>query len=62
MGPEKTMPAFFDRVHRTIILRAHAGDVLVKNIIDQTLGRFFPIAAMFAEAGDVTAECRIIRS
>lgn len=56
------MPAFFDRVHRTIILRAHAGDVLVKNIIDQTLGRFFPIAAMFAEAGDVTAECRIIRS
>jgi putative redox protein len=57
----KTMPAFFDHVHLTITLRADAGDVMVKNIIEQTLTRLCPIAAMFAEVGEVTAEHRIIR-
>ncbi|MDP3397344.1 MAG: OsmC family protein [Methanoregula sp.] len=58
----KTMPAFFDHVHLTITLRANADDAMVKNIIDQTLTRLCPIAAMFAEVGEVTAEHRIIRT
>jgi putative redox protein len=57
----KTMPAFFDHVHLTITLRADADDAMVSAIIDQTLTRLCPIAAMFAEVGEVTAECRIIR-
>jgi putative redox protein len=58
----KTMPAFFDHVHLTITLRADADDALVSNIIEETLTRLCPIAAMFAEVGDVTAEHRIIRN
>jgi putative redox protein len=57
----KTMPAYFDHVHLTITLRADADEELVRNIIDQTLTRLCPIAAMFAEVGNVTAEHRIIR-
>jgi putative redox protein len=57
---KKTMPAFFDKVHLAITLRADADEVLVGTIIDQTLARLCPIAAMFAEVGDVTAECRIV--
>jgi putative redox protein len=59
---KKTMPAFFDHVHLTITLRADADDAMVKNIINKTLTRLCPIAAMFAEVGEVTAECRIIRN
>lgn len=60
---KKTMPAFFDHVHLDITLRAPAADnALVKNIIDQTLDRLCPVAAMFAEVGDVTAEHRVIGS
>ncbi|MDO9549364.1 MAG: OsmC family protein [Methanoregula sp.] len=58
----KTMPAFFDHVHLTITLRANADETLVSTIIDQTLERLCPIAAMFAEVGNVTAEHRIIRT
>jgi putative redox protein len=58
----KTMPAFFDHVHLTITLRADAEEAMVANIIDQTLTRLCPIAAMFAEVGEVTAEHRIIRT
>jgi len=58
----KTMPAFFDHVHLTITLRADADDALVSTIIDQTLTRLCPIAAMFGEIGKVTAEHRIIRT
>jgi putative redox protein len=58
---KKTMPAFFDHVHLTITLKAEADDALVTTIIDQTLVRLCPIAAMFAEVGEVTAEHRIIR-
>jgi putative redox protein len=57
----KTMPAFFDHLHLTITLRADAEDAMVSNIIDQTLTRLCPIAAMFAEVGEVTAEHRILR-
>jgi hypothetical protein len=35
---------------------------MVENIVDQTLTRLCPIAAMFAEVGEVTAEYRIIRT
>lgn len=59
---KKTMPAFFDHVHLTVTLHADADDVMVKTIIDQTLTRLCPIAAMFAECGEVTAECRIVRN
>jgi putative redox protein len=59
---KKTMPAFFDRVHLTITLRADAEDAMVSNITEQTLTRLCPIAAMFAEVGEVTAEHQIIRS
>ncbi|MDD5144161.1 OsmC family protein [Methanoregula sp.] len=56
----RTMPAFFNHVHLTVTLRARGtDDVMMKNIIDQTLTRLCPIAAMFAEVGEVTAECRI---
>ena len=58
----KTMPAFFDHIHLTITLRADADEALVSAIIDQTLTRLCPIAAMFAEVGEVTAEHRIIRT
>ncbi len=57
----KTMPAFFDHVHLTITLRADTDDALLSGIIEETLTRLCPIAAMFAEVGDVTAEHRIIR-
>jgi putative redox protein len=59
---KKTMPAFFDHVHLIITLRADADDALVSAIIGQTLTRLCPIAAMFAEVGEVTAEHRIIRN
>lgn len=59
---KKTMPAFFDHVHLMITLMADADEAMMKNIIDETLARLCPIAAMFAEVGDVTAECRIIRN
>ena len=58
---KKTMPAFFDHVHLTITLTADADDAMMKNIIDQTITRLCPIAAMFAEVGEVTAECRIVK-
>lgn len=58
---KKTMPAFFDHVHLKITLRADADEAPVGTIIDQTLTRLCPIAAMFAEVGEVTAEHRIIR-
>ncbi|MDO9325921.1 MAG: OsmC family protein [Methanoregula sp.] len=58
---KKTMPAFFDHVHLMITLRANVDEDLVSTIIDQTLARLCPIAAMFAEVGEVTAELRIIR-
>jgi putative redox protein len=59
---KKTMPAFFDHVHLAVTLRADADDALVSAIIEQTLTRLCPIAAMFAEVGEVTAEHRIIRN
>lgn len=56
----KTMPAFFDHIHLNITLRAAgAEDAMVKDIIDQTLRRLCPIAAMFAECGEITADWRI---
>jgi putative redox protein len=58
---KKTMPAFFDHVHLTITLRADADDAMVSAIIEQTLTRLCPIAAMFAEVGEVTAEHRIVK-
>nr|WP_320160265.1 OsmC family protein [uncultured Methanoregula sp.] len=59
---KKTMPAFFDTVHLTITLRADADEAMVSDIIEQTLTRLCPIAAMFAEVGEVTAEHRITRT
>ena len=58
----KTMPAFFDHVHLVITLRAAADEALVSRIIEETLARLCPIAAMFAEVGEVTAEHRIVRN
>lgn len=57
----KTMPAFFDHVHLTITLKADADDAMVRNIIDQTITRLCPIAAMFLECGDVTFEQHVTR-
>jgi putative redox protein len=59
---KKAMPAFFDHVHLIVTLQADAEDALVSTIIEQTLTRLCPIAAMFAEVGEVTAEHRIIRN
>ncbi|MFA7125461.1 MAG: hypothetical protein WC129_05465, partial [Sphaerochaetaceae bacterium] len=56
----QAMPAFFDRVHLTITLQADLDEALVSGIIDQTITRFCPIAAMFAEVGEVTAEHRVV--
>jgi putative redox protein len=58
---KKTMPAFFDHIHLTVTLHADVDDAMVSSIIEQTLTRLCPIAAMFAECGEVTAEHRIIR-
>jgi putative redox protein len=58
----KTMPAFFDCVRLKITLRVSGADqATVENIVDQALTRLCPIAAMFGECGDVTAECRVVR-
>ncbi len=57
----RTMPAYFDRVHLVITLKAGADDAMVKNIIEQTLTRLCPIAAMFGEVGEVTFEQHCIR-
>ena len=57
----RTMPAFFDKVHLDITLTADANEAMVKNIIEQTLSKLCPIAAMFAEVGEVTADYRIVR-
>jgi len=59
---KKTMPAFFNHVHLIITIRADADDAMVSAIIEQTLTRLCPIAAMFAEVGDVTAEHRVVRN
>ncbi|MFA5268073.1 MAG: OsmC family protein [Methanoregula sp.] len=59
---KKTMPAFFDHVHLVVTLHADADDAMVSAIIEQTLARLCPIAAMFAECGEVTAEHRIVRN
>jgi putative redox protein len=59
---KQTMPAFFDHVHLIVTLQADADDAMVAAIIDATLQKLCPIAAMFAEVGDVTAEHRIIRN
>ncbi len=56
----QSMPALFDRVRLAITLRADVDDELISGIIDQTITRFCPIAAMFAEVGELTAEYRII--
>jgi putative redox protein len=58
---KNTMPAFFDHVHLDIRIQADADDALLTPIIEQTLSRFCPIAAMFAEVGKVTADHRVIR-
>lgn len=58
----ETMPSYFDHVHLTITIRAEANDAMLNGIIDQTLTRLCPIAAMFAECGHVTAEHHIIRN
>ena len=57
----QTMPAFFDHIHLVILLRAEADEAMVSTIIEQTLTRLCPIAAMFAEVGNVTSEHRVIR-
>jgi len=57
----ETMPAVFDRVHLAITLRVDLDDEPIVEIIDQTITRLCPIAAMFAEVGEVTAECRVVR-
>jgi putative redox protein len=59
---KKTMPAVFDHVHLIITLRADADDAMVSAIIEQTLTRLCPIAAMFAGVGEVTAEHRIVQN
>jgi len=58
---KKTMPAFFDHVHLTVTMKAEADTGLVEKIMEETLTRLCPIAAMFAEVGEVSAEHRIIR-
>lgn len=56
----QTMPALFDRVRLTVTLRADLDDELISGIVVQTITRFCPIAAMFAEVGELTTEYRII--
>jgi putative redox protein len=57
---KQTMPAFFNHIHLVIELRAEAEEAMVSTIIEQTLTRLCPIAAMFAEVGEVTSEYRVI--
>jgi hypothetical protein len=49
-------------MHLVVTLRADADDAMVSVIVEQTLTRLCPIAAMFAEVGEVTAEHRIVRT
>jgi putative redox protein len=58
----QTLPAVFDHVHFTITVAAPVDDVRVREIMDQTLSYLCPISAMFAEAGELTYEYRIIRN
>jgi putative redox protein len=58
----ESMPSYFDHVHLTITIRAETDDAMLNGIIDQTLSRLCPIAAMVAECGSVTVEHHIIRT
>ncbi len=55
----QSLPAVFDKVHFKIALTAPVDDARVKEIMDRTLAYLCPIAAMFAEVGELTYECRI---
>lgn len=57
----QTLPAVFDKVHLSISLTGSMDDDLVTGIVTRTMTKLCPIAAMFAEIGDVTFEQQIIR-
>lgn len=58
---KKTMPAVFDRVHLVITLIAQVDDDQINQIVIRTLSHYCPIAAMFAEVGEITYEHHITR-
>lgn len=57
----QSLPATFDHVHLTISLIGNIDDVLVTSILTQTVSHLCPIAAMFAEVGEVSFEHHITR-
>ena len=57
----QTLPAIFNQVHLVITICSDVDDKLISEIISRTITHLCPIAAMFAEVGEVTTEHHIIR-
>lgn len=57
----QALPAVFERVHLTITLTCGVDEAVISNILTRTVSHLCPIAAMFAEVGEVTFEHHVIR-
>ena len=57
---KQSLPATFDHVHFGIGIAAPVDDARIREIMDRTLQYLCPIAAMFAEVGELTYECRLL--
>ncbi len=55
----QSLPATFEKVHLTISLSGPLDEEIVNGIITRSISHLCPIAAMFADVGEVTFECRI---
>jgi putative redox protein len=53
------MPAVFNKVHLDITITAPVDDEVLTGILDLTLSHYCPIAAMFAEVGELTYDYQI---
>ena len=58
----QTLPATFDHVHFVVSLTGMMDEQLIAGILSRTMDHLCPIAAMFAEVGEVTWESRISSS
>jgi len=57
----QTLPATFDHVHFIVTITAPVPGERLTRILDQTMTRLCPVAAIFVQTGKVTFEHRISR-
>lgn len=58
----QTLPAVFSQVHLTVTLAGAMDDDMVHHILEKTMTHLCPIAAMFAELGEITFDHQVIRN